>query len=226
VTGSESDQAQDLLAPDMNETRRTLLLRLKRGGEMTLAELAVGFDLTHETLRSHLRSLEAQGLVTRAGVRRSGRGRPEVVYELADAADRLFPQREGEVLRDFASFLVRTGRLDVLEAFFEERMARRREAALERVRDLVGRARMEAVADVLSEEGFMAEVVDSGCGALELRLCHCPIRDLVDVSPLPCKAEIGLVRELLGEPLARQSYIPNGEAACSYAARLEARSAG
>lgn len=226
MTSSDREGPQDLLAPDMNETRRSLLLRLKRGGEMTLAELAVGFDLAHETLRSHLRSLEAQGLVTRAGVRRRGPGRPEVVYELADAAERLFPHREGEVLRDLASFLVRTGRLDVLETFFEERMARRREAALERVRGLEGRARMEAVADVLSEEGFMAEVVDVGDGAPELRLCHCPIRDLVDVSPLPCTAEIGLVRELLGEPLARRSYIPNGEAACSYAARLDARSAG
>jgi len=216
VDTTDRTEGEALLAPDMNETRRTLLLRLKRGGDMTLADLSPGFDLSVETLRSHLRALEAQGLVERSGLRRHGPGRPEVVYALSEEADRLFPQRDAEILRELASFLVRSGRREALESFFEERMARRRRAAVERVAGLDGRARMEAVADLLSEEGFMAEVVEGSDGGPELRLCHCPIRDLVAVSPLPCRAEIGLVRELLGEPLARRSYIPDGQPACSY----------
>jgi len=226
VGRSDDDGTRELLAPDMNETRQRLLLRLKRGGEMTLAELSPGFDLSVETLRSHLRSLEAQGLVVRTGHRRHGPGRPEVVYGLSEMADGLFPQREGEVLRELAAFLVRTGRTEALEDFFQERMARRREAALSRVEELEGRARMEAVADLLSEEGFMAEVVEGEDGGPELRLSHCPIRDLVGVSHVPCKAEIGLVRQLLGEPLSRRSYIPDGQPACAYGVRGEATAGG
>lgn len=218
---SGDDGTGELLAPDMNETRQRLLLRLKRGGDMTLADLAPGFDLSVETLRSHLRSLEAQRLVIRTGRRRNGPGRPEVIYGLAEEADGLFPQREGEVLRELTAFLVRTGRTEALEDFFRERMGRRREAALARVEELEGRARMEAVADLLSEEGFMAEVVEGEDGGPELRLSHCPIRDLVGVSHIPCKVEIGLVRELLGEPLARRSYIPDGQPACAYGLESE-----
>ncbi|MDP2529099.1 MAG: winged helix-turn-helix transcriptional regulator [Candidatus Palauibacterales bacterium] len=214
----DTHMPEELLAPGMTDTRRRLLLRLKRHGAMTLATISEAFDLSPETLRSHLRDLEAEGVVERAGVRRHGRGRPEVIYRLAPAAERLFPQREGEMLGELAAFLVRSGRPDLIHGFFEERMARRRAEALERVEGLEGRARMEEIADILTEEGFMAEVETSADGESELRLCHCPIRELVDVSTVPCKAEIGLIRELLGD-LARHSYIPNGEPACSYSLR-------
>jgi len=216
VDEADTQRPEELLAPGMSDTRRRLLLRLKRHGAMTLATISEAFDLSPETLRSHLRDLEAEGLVERAGVRRHGRGRPEVIYQLAPAAEPLFPQREGEVLGELAAFLVRSGRQDLIQGFFDERMATRRTEALRRVEGLEGRARMEEIADLLTEEGFMAEVETSADGEAELRLCHCPIRELVDVSSVPCRAEIGLVRELLGERLARNSYIPNGEPACSY----------
>lgn len=225
VDDVDIQRPEELLAPGMTDTRRRLLLRLKRYGPMTLAQISEDFDLSPETLRSHLRDLEAEGLVERAGVRRHGRGRPEVIYELALAAEPLFPQREGEVLRQLATFLVRSGRQDLIQTFFEQRVAQRREEALQRVEGLEGRARMEEIADILTEEGFMAEVATSADGEPELRLCHCPIRDLVDVSPVPCRTEIGLVRELLGERLARNSYIPDGEPACSYSPRTEASAA-
>jgi len=216
---STQPDARDLLAPGMPDTRRRILLSLKRHGPLTLAQISEAFDLSRETLRSHLRELEARDLVRRAGLRRHGPGRPELIYQLAPEAERLFPQREGEVLSQLAAFLVRSGRQDVLRSFFEERVARRREEALARVEGLEGRARMEEIAAVLSEEGFMAEVEEDDEGRPELRLCHCPIRELVDVSRIPCKAEIGLVRELLGAGLDRHEYIPDGEPACAYGIR-------
>lgn len=204
----------------MSGTRRRILLRLKRHGAMTLATISEAFELSPETLRSHLRDMEAEGIVERDGVRRHGRGRPEVIYRLSQEAERLFPQREGEVLGELAAFLIQSGREDLIQAFFAEQMARRRAEALRRVEGLEGRARVEEIADIMTEEGFMAEVGTSADGEPELRLCHCPIRELVKASPIPCKAEIGLVRELLGEELSRNEYIPDGQAACSYTARI------
>jgi predicted ArsR family transcriptional regulator len=49
-----------------------------------------------------------------------------------------------------------------------------------------------------------------------LRLCHCPIRDVVDVTRLPCRFEEELVAELLGSAITREEYIPDGQASCSY----------
>ena len=53
-----------------------------------------------------------------------------------------------------------------------------------------------------------------------LRICHCPIRDLVDVTQAPCRSEQALIAELLGEPLERIEYLPEGRASCLYRAAV------
>jgi predicted ArsR family transcriptional regulator len=204
-------------APGLGDPQRHLLAGLKRRGEATVEELRVA-GLARETVRDHLKSLQARGLVERAGARRSGPGRPEVVYRLTGRGDELFPHRHGELLRELAEFLDDAGREGVLERFFQARGERKRREAGERLAGLEGEARRAEVAAFLSEQGFLAEVAEGG-GAGErprLRLCHCPWRDLVAVSRVPCRAEIALVSELLGEPLTRESFIPDGDSSCTY----------
>ncbi len=204
--------------PGLGESRRRLLDGIKRAGECTLGELEAGFDLNPETLRVHLDALTAQGLVERAGVRRSGAGRPRVLYRLTPRGEALFPRREGALLRELASFLESEGRDDLLERFFAARLARRRRDLEPRVAGRSGRARLEAVASAFAEEGFLAEVVPGGDGP-RLRLCHCPLRELVAVSDLPCRYELALLRALLDEPPRREAFIPDGSPACAYAFR-------
>jgi predicted ArsR family transcriptional regulator len=135
----------------------------------------------------------------------------------------LFPRREAEVLRELALHLVRTGQEQILRDFFDAYVDARREAAMARVGPLEGRARLDEAARILTELGFMARVEEAPEGP-KLRLCHCPLRELVEVSTIPCRAEIGFVRELLGEGSSRVSYIPDGDASCSYRAKsLEGR---
>lgn len=204
-------------AHGLGDTQRRLLEALKRGGRLTLSELAQRVDLAPGTLREHVNALGSRGLVKRAGNRRAGPGRPEVVYALAPAAEALFPSREGQLLAELIRHLAATGQTVALERFFSERVAARRDAALERVRGKAGRERLEEVARVLSEEGFMAEVTESGAdGRASLRLCHCPLKEAVAVTPLPCVAELALVEELLGERPARTAYLPSGDLSCSY----------
>ena len=76
---------------------------------------------------------------------------------------------------------------------------------------------MKTVAAILTEEGFLAEVTEPGGGSPRLRLCHCPLREVVAVSHLPCRAELALVEELLGCRLERETFIPDGASACTYA---------
>ncbi len=202
-------------APGLGESQRSLLDALKRRGAATTAELAAELDLNPETVRDHLRTLTAHGLARRLGSARGGRGRPELLYGLAPAAEALFPRREGEVLRRLAAYLRETGNEELLAAFFMRLVDERRADALARVRELEGRERLDEVARILTELGFMA-VVEGSVEAPRLRLCHCPLRELVDETAIPCRVEIGFVAELLGERLARVSHIPAGDPACSY----------
>ena len=115
------------------------------------------------------------------------------------------------MLAELAGYLLAHGGAGALRRFFEERAARRLGSARGRLAGLRGRKRLEEVARILSEEGYMAEAVGS-----TLRLAHCPLRDIVGVTHLPCRAEQALVGSLLGRPLRRTDYLPDGGDSCSY----------
>jgi predicted ArsR family transcriptional regulator len=201
----------------LGASQRALVQVLKTRGAAAVPELAGAVGLNVETVRHHVQQLMALGVVERQGTRRAGPGRPEVVYVLAGAADALFPRREGEVLRALARHLKETGQERVLESFFESYIGARRAEAHARVSGLDGEARLQEVARILTELGFMAELEERDGGG-RLRLCHCPMRELVEETTIPCRAELGFIRELLGERLARLSYIPAGDRSCTYQA--------
>ncbi len=199
------------LESGFGQSRRRLLEALKRRGDATLQELGAALGLSRETLREHVHALAADGLVARAGTRRGGPGRPEILYRLTARAEGLFPQRESEVLAELAAHLLARGRQEELRRFFAQRAGRRLGAARGRLAGLRGRRRLEEVARILSDEGYMAEVVNGA-----LRLAHCPLRGVVAVTRLPCRAELALVERLLGRKLRRTDYLPEGGASCSY----------
>lgn len=195
-----------------------ILERLKRAGLASIPDLARAFELSPETVREHMRALAGAGWIREAGRRSEGRGRPERLWALTREAERLFPRREAEVLQGLAAYLGEIGQEEILAGFLARFASERRAAAADRLRGLEGRARLDEVARILTDEGYMAEIREGG-GAEppRLRLCHCPLRELVDVTRAPCKAEISFVQELVGESLARVEYIPDGGAACAYA---------
>ena len=196
-----------------------ILDRMKRQGPASVPDLAREAGLSPESIRAHVRTLGDQGLVEDVGSRGAGRGRPERIYALTRAAESLFPRREGDFLKGLATFLGEAGQEDLLSAYLAEFAGERTAAGLERLQGLEGRRRLDEVARILTEEGYMAEIVDGAGGdPPQLRLCHCPVRQLVEVTRAPCRAEIGFVRALVGgRELARVEYIPDGGKACTYA---------
>lgn len=194
-----------------------ILERLKRRGAASIPDLAREEEMSPESIRAHVRTLTERGLVQDVGARSEGRGRPERLWALTRDAEALFPRRESELLQGLARYLAEKGHEEVLAGFLDRFARERRAAASRRLEGLEGRDRLDEVARILSDEGYMAEVQEGEDGAPpRLRLCHCPVRDLVDVTRAPCKAEIGFVRALVGDSLARVEYIPDGDAACAY----------
>lgn len=205
----------DLQAPGVSTSQQRVLTSLKGAGATTIPALAAELSLNVETVRHHLRSLEKLGLVERCGTRKPGPGRPEVLFTLTTAGHRLFPNRQNEVLAGLAEHLEASGNGSLIDEFFDRWIDSRRPAALERVRGLSGEARVREVAAIMSELGFMASA-EMVAGKPRLHLCNCPMRDLVNASKAPCRAETGLLRELLGERPTRLAYIPAGDSTCSY----------
>src|SRR5205823_14337270 len=76
---------------------RGQIITLLRRSSRTVDELAQALDLTHTAVRAHLAALERDGLVQQRSERR-GSGKPSSVYDLAPAAEYLFPKFYGQLL--------------------------------------------------------------------------------------------------------------------------------
>lgn len=205
-------------------TQQSILQALRRQGDGTLAGLASQLSLAVPTVREHMNVLLAKGFVREAGRRSDRPGRPSTVYVLTPQGEDLFPLVEGRILRDLATYLIEQGQEEALEAFFDQRAEHTRTDLEKRLEGLTGRQRLEAVANIMTERGFMAEVTeDTPDGKPTIRLCNCPLRHIVSATKIPCRAEIGMLHQLLGRGVLRNDYMPDGDSACSYTVELAAR---
>ncbi len=198
-----------------SETKRQLLVLLKRRGQLTLDEAEATLRLTRPTLREHLMQLERDGLVRRT-IERRGRGRPRLLYRLTSAGEQLFPNRDGVLLGRLLAFLKEEGAEKLLRRFFERYWAERLRAARQRLASAqTPEARLVALRDFLEEEGFMPEIVVSG-QRLELRECNCPFAETVRHTRLPCRLEARFLKQLLKREILQVTYMPDGYSACTY----------
>jgi DeoR family suf operon transcriptional repressor len=199
------------------------LTQLKRAQPLTARELVAKLGISLNAVRHHLKELEAEGLVDYRREHR-GVGAPVFAYSLSPAGEELFPRRYGEALSAMLNVVVeRDGReaaVRMLESYFDL-LAGRMRAELQGV----PRAeRPEAVARLLSEEGYMAEmrVEDGAPGRTEAVLTehNCPIPAVAVRFPEICAAEARYLADVLGAEVERTGHVLSGCPACEYRVRF------
>lgn len=201
-------------------TRERILVLLRRHGRLSAPQLADLLELTPVGVRRHLALLERDGLVT-AAVSKPKRGRPTAVYRLTDAGLETFPRHYDEVALQALSFL-KGQDASVLSQFLAWRNERLAASYAQRVDGATLAERARALADVLSEQGFMAEVEPTPEG---LRLCqhNCTVEHLANELPDLCTSEAKLFERLLGTPVEREATIVDGGVRCVTQVHLDER---
>jgi predicted ArsR family transcriptional regulator len=208
------------IADRIGGTRERILVLLRRHGRLSAPRLAGLLDLAPVGVRRHLALLERDGLVT-AQVEKPRRGRPTAVYRLTDAGLETFPRHYDELAREALSFVKRHD-ATLLSQFLAWRNERLAASYAERVDGATLAERAEALADVLSEQGFMAEVEPAPGG---LRLCqhNCTVEHLANELPDLCASEAKLFERLLGSPVEREATIVDGNVRCVTHVQVDAR---
>jgi DeoR family suf operon transcriptional repressor len=200
--------------------RGAVLLQLKRGRELTAKDLAERLALSLNAVRHHLKELELEGLVGHEP-RHRGVGAPAFVYRLSPAGEALFPRRYGQALTAVLDHVAeREGReaaVALLESYFGT-LARRLRTDLA---DVEPGERLQAVAQALSEEGYMAEgTAQAGSGVLIEHNCALPA--VAERFPEICAAEARFLATVLGGRVDRREHILSGCPACEYHVRFGA----
>lgn len=187
--------------PAMNkrflETTRGQILGVLRRGSSTVEEIAQSLRLTDNAIRSHLSTLERDGLVRQRGLRRNpGAGKPATIYEIPAEAEPLFSHAYVPVLEallDELSVQIPHERQEEIMRSVGHRLA----ASIPRQPEGDLAARAEAAAAILNSLGGDAQVERDG-EALSIRGCGCPLSAATSKRPEVCKAVETLLTDVIG----------------------------
>jgi len=181
------------------DSTRGRIVSLLRDGARTVNELASKLELTDNAVRSHLLSLERDGLIRQSGVQRGAR-KPHFAYELTAEAERLFPKAYDALLNQLITAL--KGRLPpaVLEDVLREvgKSLGARHSSDTTPADLEGR--LQNALGVLKAIGG-APSVERDDGRIIIRSGGCPLSAAVVEHPEVCELAEALVAEIVGLPV-------------------------
>lgn len=202
-------------------TKSTLLRLIHCSGRLSLNEAIEETDLARTTLKEHFLQLENEGFVQRH-YERKGRGRPRLVFSLTAKGRYHFPSNDGRILNHLLDYLQANDMESEIRSFFKEFWDEKVKEARKRINrhpPQHQQKRLEELKIYLEEQGFMPNITFSDDNArLLIKECNCPFSNTVCNTKYPCELEKDFFRQLLGVEPKRLTYIPNGEASCSYEA--------
>ncbi len=176
---------------------RGQIVRLMRGTARTVEDLAASLDLTDNAVRAHLATLERDGLVSQAGLRRGAR-KPHFTYVLTPAAEDLFPKSYDALLNVLLAVLKEklTGR-ELREALREvgRKLARLKIKSVSNDSGLSARTR-EAV-ELLEALGGAPRLQTDG-DKLIIQSSSCPLATAVESHSEVCSVAEALIAQVTG----------------------------
>jgi radical SAM protein with 4Fe4S-binding SPASM domain len=206
----------------MNDRRQQLLHMLKTLGPRSTSSLANRLEMTLAGTRKHLKLLERDKLVTASGIA-GGVGRPDLVWRLTETGHNRFPDTHDSLTLDLIGS-IRTvfgeAGLDKLIATRESETTKRYARALSSAGSI--REKIERLAELRSEEGYMAQIEQIDEQTWRLAENHCPVCAAARVCQGLCRSELAIFRKLLGKSFTveRDEYLLDGARRCSYLVRL------
>ena len=195
-------------------TQEALLLHLKRGGELTVADLVQLLSITSMAVRRHLTALQQDGLVE-SRVEKQSRGRPTFKYKLTEKSEALFPSGVQGLAIDLLDIVFeQSGSKGVME-LLEKRNAKLAERLIARVENLPIADRVIEVAKIFSENGYMTESKPLEDGNFIIFQRHCAVHDLANQYRQICVLEPKLMEDLLGLKVTREKYMMKDDPVCA-----------
>jgi predicted ArsR family transcriptional regulator len=191
---------------------------LKTEGALDAASLATRIGVSPMAIRQHLYVLQDEKMVM-AKERPVPLGRPAKFWELTRNADRLFPDAYAELSVSLIDSLNDAFGADGLQKILEIRTARQRASYSARISSTMPlRKKLQKLAEIRTEEGYMAEIQSEAPGRYLFIENHCPICAAASSCTGLCANELALFQSILqpGVVVARVEHILAGGRRCAY----------
>lgn len=194
-----------------------VLFAIKTKGPIATAILAKSLGMTAEAARQQVQKLLAEGLIV--GIQSSGQGpgRPRQSWVVSTAGNRCFPDTHAQLSGQLINSIRTLFGEDGLEKLIIQREEEARILYQRHCDSPKLAQRLQQLAQIRSDEGYMARVEASG-GDWLLIEDHCPICVAAQACQNFCRSELQLFQEIIGEEakVIREQHLLNQGARCVY----------
>ncbi len=201
----------------MNTTRERILKTLLHQPKSSISQLAKSVGINAISVRHHLTNLQAEGLVS-AEEERHGVGRPRLVYSLTENGVERFPTRYLTLTNRLLNQIKETLPQQTVSQLFIQMAKELAASHAPQLASLPMEQKLDAIKQLLAEEGFSVEWERSGDGYL-IHEVSCPYHHIGQSHPEVCKVDQTMIATMLSIPVEKVGCILNGQKHCSYAIR-------
>lgn len=209
--------SQRNVIPAEKRSRRALIDLLKQEGPRDAGALARRLGISAMAVRQHLYDLQGEGLVTHEAEARPV-GRPAKLWALTPAADRFFPDGHAEFTVGLINSMKQAFGNEGLDKILQVRAKEQVSAYKKRLDKQPSLPKkLKALAEIRTEEGYMAEVTKANDGYLLVEN-HCPVCSAASACTNLCKLELEVFQKSLGREheVKRIDHILAGARRCAY----------
>jgi predicted ArsR family transcriptional regulator len=202
---------------DSEPTRNRILGRLRDHGQTTIYELAEDMGITHISVRHHLSSLQADRLVESREERHGGVGRPRRVYRLTETALELNPAKYLKLTNVLLDQLKEHLPQEMVEKLLFEVAASMAGGFRVQLEGLPFPQRIKRLIQLLSQEGFVAQMESVGPNQYSLTELACPYAKISLKHPEMCVLDASIISRALDASVERKTCIRTGADSCTFA---------
>ncbi|MEM9907681.1 MAG: metalloregulator ArsR/SmtB family transcription factor [Cyanobacteria bacterium P01_D01_bin.44] len=191
---------------------------LKQSGAMDAHAIAEQLGISAMAVRQHLYALQDEALVAYQKEARP-MGRPAKLWHLTAAADRFFPEGYAELTLSLIKSVNEVFGKEGLDRLLDIRTRQQLDAYHSKMKDRNSwQEQLETLADLRTDEGYMAEVLPQADGSTLLVENHCPICAAAEACTGLCARELEVFQAVLGEQvkIERTEHILKGSRRCAY----------
>jgi predicted ArsR family transcriptional regulator len=209
------------IADGFSEPKKKILWYLKVMQKAGLEELAKSMDISRMAVHKHLTLLQKRGLVEGFGTR-TGVGRPKMMYQLTNQSKTVFPKSYGAIASYALDFIEKNMGKDAVEKVLRERQDELFQSYYERLKDFEFDERVDELARIRDEEGYMAESKKQqpkGNANRILLEYNCPIIQVAEKHWEACSTETQLFEKLLDAKIETTHRAAKGDLICKFVIR-------
>ncbi len=198
--------------------KNKILQTLKWKGPQPAADLAEQLQVSPMAIRQHLQSLLSEQLVTYAESKQAV-GRPLKLWQLTDKAMSLFPNHHADLVVKLLENVTQVFGVEGLKALIQQRtQGQIKTYAAQISGNLNWRERVAILAEIRTQEGYMAEVIEESPSTFLLVENHCSICAAAKNCLQLCDSELQVFKEILGFKVnvERVEHILSGDRRCTY----------